>query len=241
MNNLLLFALLLTLSVTAARSTIKFPHDEFQTSHGPLRIYFVGHGSLILEWNGKTIYVDPWSRAGDYSGCPPADIVLITHIHQDHFDTAALRAVLTPDTHVIANADVCAELRRGAAMKNGDTLLVGGIRVEAVPAYNTTPGREKFHPKGRDNGFVLTIGGKRIYIAGDTENIPEMASLSGIDCAFLPMNQPYTMTPEQVAAAALAFHPRILYPYHYGETDCSALQKLLAGAKDIELRIRAMK
>jgi L-ascorbate metabolism protein UlaG (beta-lactamase superfamily) len=240
MNTFLAVVLLVFCAAGASLSAINLKHDEFQTTHGPLNIYFVGHGSLILEWNGKVIYVDPWSKLADYSKFPKADLILITHHHPDHFDRVALAAILRDETHCLVTAEVFAEWKRGTVMKNGDSVLVSGLEVDAVPAYNTTAGRDKFHPKGRDNGYLLKIGGKRIYIAGDTENIPEMAQLTKIDCAFLPMNQPYTMVPEQVAAAVRAFHPKVLYPYHYGDTDCSLLQKLLADSKDVDVRIRPM-
>jgi L-ascorbate metabolism protein UlaG (beta-lactamase superfamily) len=128
----------------------------------------------------------------------------------------------------------------GEILKNGEKKSYKNITIEAVPAYNTTPGNEKFHPKGRDNGYILTIGGKRIYIAGDTENTPEMDKLKHIDIAFLPMNQPYTMTPAQVAKTVKQFKPKILYPYHYGETNVQELQNLLASDKHTEIRIRQM-
>jgi L-ascorbate metabolism protein UlaG (beta-lactamase superfamily) len=132
-------------------------------------------------------------------------------------------------------------LKTGTVMTNGTSITVNGILIEAVPAYNTTPGREMYHPKGRDNGYVLTIGGQRIYIAGDTEDIPEMRDRKNIDIAFLPMNLPYTMSPEQTAQAAMAFMPKILYPYHYGETDVSKLLDLLKSVPDIEVRVKNMK
>jgi L-ascorbate metabolism protein UlaG (beta-lactamase superfamily) len=241
MNTFVAVVIVLFCAAGVSLGAINLKHDEFQTTHGLLKIYFVGHASLILEWNGRMIYVDPWSKLADYSKFPKAHLILITHHHPDHFDRDALAPLLRDDTHCIVTAEVSAEWKTGTVIKNGDSVLVAGVKIEAVPAYNMTSGRDKFHPKGRDNGYVLTIGGKRIYIAGDTENIPEMADLQNIDCAFLPMNQPYTMVPEQVAAAARAFHPKILYPYHYGETDCSLLQKLLADRKDIEVRIRPLR
>jgi len=125
-------------------------------------------------------------------------------------------------------------------MKNGDTATIKGVGIEAVAAYNTTPSRVQYHPKGRDNGYLLTLGGTRVYIAGDTEDIPELRGLKDIDVAFLPMNLPFTMTPEQVASAARAFRPTVLYPYHYGETNVTLLQELLKGERGIEVRVRPM-
>ncbi len=214
--------------------------DVIATAGGNLTISFIGHGSLMFEVNGKVIHIDPWGRLADYSKLPKADIVLLTHHHQDHLDTDALAKISSGETRLIETKDVHDILKKGRVMKNGDTLTLDGINIESVPAYNTTKGHEQYHPKGRDNGYVLTIGGKRIYIAGDTEDIPEMASLKNIDIAFLPMNQPYTMTPEQVADAVGKFHPKILYPYHTGDTDVSRLKKLLSKDKALDLRIRPM-
>jgi L-ascorbate metabolism protein UlaG (beta-lactamase superfamily) len=145
------------------------------------------------------------------------------------------------DTQIVVTKEVFSLLGKGIVMENCDRKEVAGIIIDAVPAYNTTPGRENFHPKGRDNGYIVWLGGKRIYIAGDTENIPEMGALKGVDIAFLPMNQPFTMTPEQVVAAARLLQPRILYPYHFGDTDTSKLKQLMKGVEGVELRIRNMK
>jgi len=220
---------------------LKFQHDEFQTAAGPLTVYFIGHASLMFDLKGTIIDIDPWGRLADYSTFPKADIILITHQHQDHFDQNAIASLTKKETEFILTPEVFEILKKGTVMKNGDTLSIHGIGIEAVPAYNTTKGRDQFHPKGRDNGYILTIGKKRIYLAGDTENTPEMAALKNIDVAFLPMNQPYTMIPQQVADAAEKFHPKILYPYHYGETDVSALSKLLAKDTTIDVRIRPLK
>jgi L-ascorbate metabolism protein UlaG (beta-lactamase superfamily) len=217
-----------------------FESDTIPTSSGKLAITFIGHGTLMFKINRTVIHVDPWSKLADYSTLPKADLILITHHHADHLDANAIATLSKSGTRIIQTADVYSVLKRGSVMKNGDTMTVDGIRIEAVPAYNTTESRTQYHPKGRDNGYILTIGDKRIYIAGDTENIPEMASLTNIDIAFLPMNQPYTMTPEQVADAVKKFHPKVLYPYHYGDTDVSALTKLMAKQKDVEVRIRQM-
>jgi L-ascorbate metabolism protein UlaG (beta-lactamase superfamily) len=187
--------------------------------------------------------VDPWTKLADYKSLPKAAMVLVTHEHHDHLDPSAISAVRTDSTTVIV-ASKCAGAVPGAiVLHNGDSRAVKGIRVEAVPAYNVVHMREPgspFHPKGEGNGYVLTLGTRKVYIAGDTENTREMKSLKGIDIAFLPMNLPYTMTPEMVADAARAFRPRVLYPYHFGETDTSSIQQLLAGEKDIEVRIRPM-
>jgi L-ascorbate metabolism protein UlaG (beta-lactamase superfamily) len=216
--------------------------DTFPTTFGPLDIFFLGHGSLMMELDGKVIHVDPFSRVADYAALPQADLILITHEHRDHLDPEALQHIRTPHTKVILTERAAAQLAGGLVMKNGDSLTVDGLQVEAVPAYNLVHKRENgepFHPKGHGNGYVLTFGGLRLYIAGDTEDIPEMAALKDIHIAFLPMNLPYTMTPQMVAKAARSFLPRILYPYHYGNTDPQELIKLLAGS-GVEVRIRKM-
>lgn len=218
--------------------------DVIKTSAGDLEITFIGHGTLMLGFGGKIIHVDPYSRLADYTKLPKADLILLTHNHPDHFDPAALLMVRTPDTAVLMSPACAGEKFRGTIMTNGDVQTVSGIRVEAVPAYNLVNKRDNgqaIHPKGEGNGYVLTLGDKRIYVAGDTENTPEMKALKQIDCAFLPMNVPYTMTPEMVADGARAFKPKILYPYHYGDTNPAKLVELLAGTPGIEVRIRKMK
>jgi len=221
----------------------QFETDVIPTSAGDLEITFLGHGSLTLTFNGKTIYVDPFSRVADYSKLPEADVVLITHEHHDHLDLQALASVRTERTVVVLTETCARQVEGGIVMRNGDERIVNGLRIEAVPAYNLVHKRETgqpFHPRGIGNGYIVTFGDKRVYVAGDTENIPEMKRLQGIHCAFLPMNLPYTMTPEMVADAAKAFQPNILYPYHYGNTDTSKLEELLREEKGIEVRIRRL-
>ena len=173
----------------------------------------------------------------DYDSLPKANLILVTHEHGDHLDIKAIDAIRTADTKIVCNAASAKTVSDAIIMKNGDVQTVAGIPIEAVPAYNL---EKPFHPKGNGNGYVLTFGDKRIYVAGDTENIPEMKALKGIDVAFLPMNQPYTMTPEQVADAAKVIRPKVLYPYHFGNTDTGALVKLLKDEPEIEVRIRDM-
>lgn len=215
--------------------------DIIPTSRGELAITFLGHGSLLLENQDKVIYVDPYSRVADYTRLPKADLVLITHEHGDHLDLVALSQVRTEDTTVIIPPVCLAQIPDGLVLRNGDAQQVFDIQIEAVPAYNVVHRRETgtpFHPPGVGNGYILGFGNTRVYVAGDTEDIPEMRSLQHIDIAFLPMNLPYTMTPEMVAAAARALNPRILYPYHYGRTDPNELVRLLKDRSDIEVRIR---
>ncbi len=217
--------------------------DVIKTESGDLEITFIGHGTLMFAWGGKIIHVDPWSRLTDYSTMPKADIVLITHEHRDHLDVEAVEAIRKNATEVVLT-QACAEKLAGAiVMSNGDTHTAHGVKIEAVPAYNIVHKRdsgEPYHPKGSGNGYIVTLGQTRIYIAADTENIPEMEALKAIDIAFLPMNLPYTMTPQMAADAARAFKPAILYPYHYGKTNVDELVDLLKDSQAIEVRIRKM-
>jgi L-ascorbate metabolism protein UlaG (beta-lactamase superfamily) len=179
----------------------------------------------------------------DYTKLPKADIILLTHEHRDHLDLKALNPVRTEKTLVVLTQTCAKQVEGGIVMNHGDVKFIEGLKIEAVPAYNIIHKRDTgqpFHPKGIGNGYIITFGDKRVYVAGDTENIPEMKELKGIDIAFLPMNLPYTMTPEMVADAAKAFKPKILYPYHFGETDTSKLSDLLKSTKEIEVRIRKM-
>jgi L-ascorbate metabolism protein UlaG (beta-lactamase superfamily) len=223
----------------------KFEMDTIKTSAGDLKITFIGHGTLMFTFGGKIIHVDPYSDVGDYSKLPKADIILLTHEHRDHLDLKALNLVRTEKTLVILTQTCAKQVEGGIVMNNGDVKSIEGLKIEAFPAYNIVHKRDDgqpFHPKGIGNGYLITFGDKRVYVAGDTENIPEMKELKGIDIAFLPMNLPYTMTPEMVADAARTFNPKILYPYHYGETDTSRLSSLLKGSTNkIEIRIRKMK
>jgi L-ascorbate metabolism protein UlaG (beta-lactamase superfamily) len=218
--------------------------DLIKTSAGDLKITFIGHGSLMFTFGGRVIHVDPVSKEADYTKLPKADLILVTHQHGDHLDVKALDILRTEKTALVMT-EICAQqVKGGMVMKNGEVRNVGGLKIEAVPAYNLVHMRSEgkpFHPRGEGNGYVITFGDKRVYVAADTENIPEMKKLEKIDVAFLPMNLPYTMTPEMVADAAKAFKPRILYPYHFGETDTSKLLGLLKDSKEIEVRIRKMK
>ena len=207
--------------------------DIYLTPEGKnLEIQPLIHASLRINYDGKEIEIDPvgtlGNRTTDYSKFPKADLILVTHEHHDHLDPAAIKTLSKNDTIVITNPNSANILGYGEVMKNGDKKIIDGIEIEAVPAYNISPDRLQFHPKGRDNGYVLTIGGLRIYIAGDTEAIPEMSDLKEIDIAFLPCNLPYTMTPEQLIEAAGIIKPKVLYPYHFGTTDLSSIVPALA-------------
>jgi len=221
-----------------------FAEDAFSPAPQALSITFVTHATFWITYGAAVIHVDPIGQYADYSTLPKADVVLVTHEHHDHLDPGSIQAVRKPGTSVIVAARCAGQVPGAIVLHNGDSRSVNGMRVEAVPAYNIlherAPG-EPYHPKGAGNGYVVTLGERRLYIAGDTENTREMKALRGIDIAFLPMNLPYTMTPEMVADAAMAFRPKVLYPYHFGETDTSRLQALLASATDIEVRIRQMK
>jgi L-ascorbate metabolism protein UlaG (beta-lactamase superfamily) len=235
------FILIFATSVFAAATA--FETDTIKTSRGDLAITFIGHGTLMMAYGGKVIHIDPVMASADYAKLPKADLILVTHEHYDHFDLKAIDLVKKDSTKIVVTETVAKQLKGSTVMKNGDTATVQGFKIEAVPAYNLvnmrSPGNP-FHPKGVGNGYIVTFGNKRVYIAGDTENTQEMKGLKNIDVAFLPMNLPYTMTPEMVADAAKAFRPKVLYPYHFGNTDTAIIVRLLKGEKDIDVRIRKM-
>jgi L-ascorbate metabolism protein UlaG (beta-lactamase superfamily) len=241
MNRVLCLALglALCLSMALPASAQKpLQEDTVKTSGGELKITCLGHGTLMFSFGGKTIHVDPVSTYSDAARLPKGDVILITHEHGDHLDAKAIQALSTDKTILIVNPGSSKALPVATVLKNGETKTMAGFQVEAVPAYNLEKG---FHPKGNGNGYVITFADQRVYVAGDTENIPEMKGLKQIDIAFLPMNLPFTMTPEQVADAARAFRPRVLYPYHFGNSDTAALVNLLKDEKGIDVRIRDMK
>lgn len=235
--------LLLGILILSAAVLHAFEVDSIPTENGAAEVTFIGHGTLMIQHCETVIQIDPWTRLADYATLPKADLVLVTHAHGDHADPVAIEATRRNDTVIVANHAAAEKIGHGRVLENGESLSVGAISIEAVPAYNIEHKRdngEPFHPKGRDNGYVVTLDQTRFYIAGDTENVPEMKALENIDVAFLPMNLPYTMTPEMVADGAKAFKPKILYPYHYGQTDPEKLTGLLADS-GIEVRVRAMK
>lgn len=219
--------------------------DTFTTRNGKtVVISHIKHGSLRITACGKEIEIDPVTALPprtDYSKLPKADYILITHTHHDHCDKAAVAALQKPGTMVIGNAEAVKQIGAGTALRNGERLqLSSDISVEAVAAYNTSADKLAFHPKGRDNGYVLNIDGMRIYIAGDTEPVSEMEALGTLDIAFLPCNLPYTMSLAQCAEAAKTVKPAVLFPYHYGETDVEKLAGMLQGS-GIDVRIRPYK
>ena len=224
-------------------TTDTYEVDVFKTKSGKtVKFHALVHASIRMEYDGKEIEIDPVTKLGnrtiDYTAMPKADYIFVTHEHGDHFDKEALRLLTADGTRLVTNRR-CAEMYgKGEVMANGDKLQIADdFTVEAVPAYNTSEGRTQFHPKGRDNGYILTIDGLRVYIAGDTEDIPEMAGIKDIDVAFLPCNQPYTMTTEQLVKAAKTIKPKVVFPYHYGQTDVTKIPSQLQ-SDGIDVRIR---
>ena len=221
----------------------KYEVEVFKTKNcSPVAICLIKHGTLEIEYDGLTIHVDPVGEYGKHTDYatefPKADVILVTHEHPDHLEDATLKVLEGENTLLILNKTSADRIGRGEVISNGQSReLPKGILLEAVPAYNTTPGREKFHPKGNGNGYVLTIDGLRIYIAGDTEDVPQMAELKDIDIAFLPVNQPYTMTVEQCVNAAMMFKPKVLIPYHFSNTDVRGLPDMLP---EIKVLLRQM-
>ncbi|MEW6531263.1 MAG: MBL fold metallo-hydrolase [Thermodesulfobacteriota bacterium] len=231
--------LLLTLGTSAQASK---GTDVLKTSGGDLKVTHIGHGSVMFEYRGKVIHVDPFSKMGDYAKLPKADLVLITHDHFDHLDLDALGKIRTDKTLVVLTKECAEKAKGGIVISNGDVKTVADLKIEAVPAYNIAHKRDSgdpFHPKGRGNGYVISFGDCRVYVAGDTENIPEMKDLKDIRAAFLPINLPYTMTGAMVVDAAKSFRPQILYPYHYdmGKTDLPKLPELMKEVKGVDLRV----
>ena len=243
-SHLLILLCIFLISFAAVVSAQQsFETDLIPTSGGDLRITFIGHGTLMFEFGGKVIHIDPWTRLADYTQLPKADMILITHEHRDHLDMTALEIIRTEKTVVVLTETCAKQVQGGIVLHNGDVKTVQGLEIQAVPAYNILHKRDNgqpFHPKGVGNGYVIALGDKKVYVAGDTENTPEMKALQAIDIAFLPMNVPYTMTPEMVADAAKAFKPKVLYPYHYGKTDTSKLLDLMKDVEETEVRIRKM-
>jgi L-ascorbate metabolism protein UlaG (beta-lactamase superfamily) len=241
-----LFLSIMSISLFACHSISRSNEpDTFRTPKGDMiSIHFIKHASLMITFQKENIEIDPVSNlapATDYTQYPKADYIFVTHSHFDHFYPEVITTLSKNTTKIILNEDCHNKLQRGFVMRNGDSLILGkGLSVKAVPAYNVTKEHLQFHPKSRDNGYILNIEGLRIYIAGDTEYIPEMNELKHIDIAFLPCNQPYTMTPAQVVEAAKVIKPKVLYPYHYNNTDLSVIVEELKNS-GIDVRIKDMK
>jgi L-ascorbate metabolism protein UlaG (beta-lactamase superfamily) len=233
-----------------AQSPAPAAGEHIPTSHGgDLVVHTMKHATLALTWNGKTVYVDPapWpvGKGVDgslaFAGLPAPDLIVITHLHPDHFDAATLTKLVTAKTVVVVTQSIADTMppdlkAKARVLDNGKSTDVATIHVEAVPSYNITPERLKNHPQGRDNGYVLTFGGKRVYIAGDTEDTPEMRALKNIDVAFIPMNPPYTMSPERAADAVRTFKPKIVYPYHYHGSDVAAFASAVGPGVEVRQR-----
>lgn len=206
-----------------------------QTSGAGIEVRPVNHASLVLQAGETAVHVDPVGGAEPWADLPPARLIVVTHEHGDHFDLPTLEALMQPDTELVVNPAVHGMLpealqTRARALANGESAEVAGVAIEAIPAYNITEDRLQYHPKGRDNGYVLTLDGKRVLIAGDTEDTDELRALQDIDLAFLPMNLPYTMTEEQAAAAVAAFRPAEVWPYHFKGSDPQKFADLVAAS-----------
>jgi L-ascorbate metabolism protein UlaG (beta-lactamase superfamily)/rhodanese-related sulfurtransferase len=223
-------------------STESYEVDVFKTKSGKtVKMHALMHSCIRIEFDGREIQIDPVGKMGnrtiDYAAMPKADYILVTHEHGDHYDASAIKQLTGANTQLIMNKRCADMYGSGLVLANYQSATLDEITIEAVPAYNTTEGHTQFHPKNRDNGYVLTLDGLRIYIAGDTEDIPEMANIKDIDIAFLPCNQPYTMTPEQLIRAAKMIKPKVLFPYHYGQTNVSTIPSQLK-EEGIDVRIR---
>ncbi len=215
--------------------------DRIPTERGDLVVHPLNHATFVLGWDGKTIYVDPVGGAERFAGLPAPDLILVTDIHGDHLNAETLEAVVGNDTVIIAPAAAAEQMpaglqARASVIANGESTTALDVGVEAVPMYNLTEDRLKYHDKGRGNGYVVTVGGVRVYISGDTEDIPEMRALQDIDVAFVCFNLPYTMTPEQAASAVRDFAPDIVYPYHFRDSDMNVFVQGVGEASEVRVR-----
>jgi L-ascorbate metabolism protein UlaG (beta-lactamase superfamily) len=232
----------------AAAAAPRAAADRIATNKGPLTVQPITHGSVVFTWNGKTIYVDPYGGAEAYAGLAKPDVILITDIHPDHMDPKTLAALSVGKALMVVPQAVAEKLpadykNKVRVLRNGQKLDTLGMSVSAIPMYNLPEAPDAMHTKGRGNGYVLNLGGKNVYVSGDTEDIAEMRALKNIDVAFVCMNLPYTMDVPQAAQGVLAFQPRIVYPYHYrgqnGLSDVAAFQKTVNAANPkIDVRLR---
>ncbi len=214
-------------------------NDTIATSGGNVTIHPIEHASLVLEYGEEAIYVDPVGGAALYEALPAPTAILITHGHGDHFDLPTLEAI-AGSVPILTSQEVFDKLpealkANATAIANGGTSELNGLPVTATTAHNITEDRMQYHPVGVGNGYLITFGDKVIYVAGDTEPTPEMLELTGIEAAFLPMNLPYTMTPDQAAEAINTFKPRIVYPYHYGDSDLAVLDTAVEQGTEVRL------
>jgi len=229
-------------ALRAAAQDMMLEGDKIMAGNGDITVHPVSHASVALSGGGKIIYADPVGEPAMYESLPKPDLILITHEHGDHYNSDTLAALTGDNTSILTNPAVYdmlpADLKaKAAAIGNGENAMPADTDIAAIPAYNTTADRLQYHPEGRDNGYIVTLAGARIYIAGDTEDIPEMRALEGIDIAFVPMNLPYTMSVEQAADGVLAFAPKVIYPYHYRGSDLDQFKSLVdAGGKSIEVK-----
>ncbi|UOQ51523.1 MBL fold metallo-hydrolase [Hymenobacter cellulosivorans] len=250
-SNLILAAALAALATQAQAQTAPAPRaaaDQIATKKGPLTVQPITHGSVVFTWNGKTIYVDPYGGAAAYAGLAAPDVILITDIHGDHLDPKTLSGLSVGKALMIVPQAVADKLpaeykAQVRILGNGQKLDTLGMVVSAIPMYNLPEAADAMHTKGRGNGYVLSLGGKNVYLSGDTEDIAEMRALKNIDVAFVCMNLPYTMDVNQAAQGVLAFKPGIVYPYHYrgqsGLSDVESFRKTVTTAnKKIDVRLR---
>ena len=227
----------------AGMASAQITGDVIATSQGDLVIHPIDHATFVMVWDGKTIYVDPVGGGDRFAGLPDPDLILVTDVHGDHMNAETLSAILAPTTTIVAPAAVAEQLPASLMVQtitlaNGQRSMFDDVAVEGVPMYNLTEDRLRFHDKGRGNGYVVSLGDTRVYIAGDTEDVPEMRALQNIAAAFVPMNLPYTMTPEQAASGVIAFNPQVVYPYHFGDSDVEMFKALVeAGGGDTEVRL----
>jgi L-ascorbate metabolism protein UlaG (beta-lactamase superfamily) len=217
--------------------------DRLATSEGDLILHPINHATLALGWKASAIFVDPVGGAKKFADLPRPDLILITDIHFDHLSVETLKALAAVQTKLVAPPAAAEQLpadlrQQTTVLTNGQSATVAALKIEAVAAYNTTAERAKFHAKGRGNGYVLAFADKRVYVSGDTEDVPEMRALKNIDVAFVCMNLPYTMTVEQAANAVGEFRPKVVYPYHCRGSDLEKFKRLVGEDAGVEVRIR---
>jgi L-ascorbate metabolism protein UlaG (beta-lactamase superfamily) len=243
MKTRLLIILLLIGPVIVTMGQKAYERDTIETQSGDLVITSIGHASLLFTYQDRNIYIDPVMQVADYKLLPKADIILVTHDHGDHFDPVAIENLTKPETQLLLTQICFDKLKKGKVSPNESFLIVSGIPVETVAAYNVVGLRgngKPYHAKGEGNGYVLSFGNVRVYIAGDTEFTKEMLKLKDVDIAFLPIGLPYTMEPSMAVNAAKYLKLKILYPYHFNNSNPDEVVKALIGSS-IEVRLRSLK